>query len=180
MNKIVTLSTLSKEEQDVILVQIKEIFFLSSSVKNFESDEHKETFFKKWCGDYFIHYSEEFYLFLDDSNFLLGYLSGCSDSIKSHEVLKVPAQKLFINEFNDYPAHLHIKFHPRARGLGLGSILVDRYCRDLVHKQIVGVHLVTSPEALNVTFYRRLGFTYEVIQEVNGNPLLFMGKSLSK
>jgi hypothetical protein len=38
---------------------------------------------------------------------------------------------------------------------------------------------VTSPEAANVSFYKRLGFDQEVIRTFNERALLFMGKNLT-
>ena len=40
------------------LEAIKEIFFLSSSIQSFSSEDRKEAFFKRWCGDYITFYPD--------------------------------------------------------------------------------------------------------------------------
>ena len=179
MQFIKTIDQFNEKDKMVIVEQIKDIFFQSSSVKNFDSEDHKNTFFKRWCGDYITYYPESFYLCFDEgenSKKLLGYLSGCLNSLLALNVLNVPAQRTFESQFIDYPAHLHINFHPDARGKGLGSVLVNHFCGQLKNSGIKGVHLVTSPDAKNVSFYHRLGFTNEVRQLNGKSALLFMGK----
>ena len=179
MTKIKTLLQLSAEERMSALSAVEEIFFLSTSIKSFSSIEKKSAFYKKWCKDYQAYYPELFFIVFEDQK-VLGYLSGCLDSAKSLEVLVVPGQSVFQDLFNDFPAHLHINFHPDARGKGMGSLLVKHYIDFLRFNSIPGVHLVTSPDAPNVSFYDRLGFTHTHIREINGSPLLFMGKILDE
>jgi len=177
MTKIKTLLQLSAEERMSALSAVEEIFFLSTSIKSFSSIEKKSAFYKKWCKDYQAYYPELFFIVFEDQK-VLGYLSGCLDSAKSLEVLVVPGQSVFQDLFNDFPAHLHINFHPDARGLGLGSLLVKHYVEFLEAQRIPGVYLVTSPDATNVSFYERLGFNHKHVIEHNGMPLLFMGQKL--
>lgn len=178
MIEIQKLSSLSKSsaEYEDIIQQIRTIFFLSSSIKEFSSDERREAFFKKWCGDFIRLYPENFYLMQEEKK-LLGYLSGCLDSEAARSVLEVPGYDVFMDLFSDFPAHLHINFHPDCRGRGLGSHLVLAFISDLEFLKIKGVHLVTSPDAKNVTFYQRLGFTHEVVRPFHGSSLLFMGRN---
>jgi ribosomal protein S18 acetylase RimI-like enzyme len=177
MIEVVKLNSIGANELENILEQIKNIFFLSTSIKEFSSPERKEAFFKRWCGDFIEHYPESFYLMIEDSK-LLGYLSGCLDSEKARAIVEVPGYAVFQDVFSEYPAHLHINFHPDCRGRGLGSTLVNSFINDLKVLQIRGVHLVTSPDALNISFYKRLGFTHEIAREFNAMSLLFMGKKL--
>lgn len=176
--KIFKLSEIHDEElKKSILEQVKTIFFLSTSIKEFESTEKKENFFKRWCGDYITVYPEEFFIMSEDIK-VLGYLSGCVDSNKARNELNVPAFEAFSDLFFEYPAHLHINFHPDCRGRGLGSLLVKEFCKELRQINVSGVHLITSPKAANVTFYERLGFTHKVERNFNQMNLLFMGKKL--
>lgn len=179
MNRIIRLSELDESLKKKAIEEIQEIFFLSTSVKSFTSDDHKKLFFEKWCGDYIVHFPETFYLFFDEDDSLLGYLSGCNDTLSSFSFMRVPAQTLFSEQLESFPAHLHINFHPKARGMGLGSHLIEFYARELVMCNIPGLHLVTSPDARNVSFYDRLGFDHHVVKEINGSKLLFMGKKLT-
>lgn len=177
MNRIISLSEIDETKKPKILEAIVEIFFLSTSVKTFASEEKKQSFFKKWCGDYISHYPSEFLILMTEDK-VMGYLSGCFDSLEASLVLSVPGFKVFEDLFHEFPAHLHINFHPDARGLGLGSLLIKEFIKRAQISNLAGVHLITSPDALNVSFYTRLGFSYTVTRTHNDMPLYFMGHSL--
>lgn len=58
-----------------------------------------------------------------------------------------------------YPAHLHIDFLERFRGLGLARTLIDDLCARLAAAHVPGVHLGVSPGNTNaIGLYRHLGF----------------------
>lgn len=177
MTEIKTLLQITNDQRLDVLKSIEEIFFQSTSIKSFSTIDKKNAFYKKWCKDYQAYYPNEFFIIFEDQK-VLGYLSGCMDSQKSLESLIVPGLSTFQDKFPEFPAHLHINFHPDARGKGLGSLLVKHYIEFLRFHGIPGVHLITSPDALNVSFYERLGFNETSIRELNGSPLLFMGKVL--
>ena len=162
-----------------MLDSIQEIFFLSTSIKTFESAEKKAAFFKRWCGDYITFYPDFFYVMRDcDSKKVLGYLSGCLNSQDSLQVLSVPGHALFSDLFIKYPAHLHINFHPDCRGLGLGGQIVEYFVFELARRTICGLHLITSPDAKNISFYKRLQFSYEESRLFGKSSQLFMGRNL--
>lgn len=59
----------------------------------------------------------------------------------------------------DYPAHLHIDLLERARGQGLGRLLIERLLADLRTRGVRGVHLDVAVDNANAAaFYRHLGF----------------------
>jgi GNAT superfamily N-acetyltransferase len=174
--EIIKLSQIVKNRED-ILSQVENIFFVSSSLKSFSSEERKQAFYKRWCKDYQQFYPEEFFIMIEDGK-VLGYLSGCSDSTKASELLEVPGYSAFTDLFKIYPAHLHINFHPDSRGRGLGSVLIRYYVDFLKSKKVHGLHLVTSRDAQNVSFYERLGFTYSEGRKFNEMELYFMGSKL--
>ena len=174
MLEIVKLSELPLTEHDTILAQVQNIFFESSSLKNFSSPSTRAAFFKRWCGDYQTNYPQEFFIALENGK-VLGYLSGCSDSNEAAKMIEVPGFLIFQDLFNKFPAHLHINFHPDARGRGLGSTLVEHYKKYLHENSVVGVHLVTSPNVQNVSFYERLNFSFNETREFKHMPLYFMG-----
>jgi ribosomal protein S18 acetylase RimI-like enzyme len=67
--------------------------------------------------------------------------------------------------------------------MGLGGKLVDTLTSAVAREGACGLHLVTGPNARNVSFYRRQGFTDEVerILPLTGQQdvaLLFLGKPL--
>ena len=179
MIEIKKLSDLNSTEKEKALEEIEYIFFVSSSKKEFSSPEHKASFYKRWCGDFQTLYPHEFFLAMVDRR-VLGYLSGCSNSSKALSEISVPGYEVFQDLFNKFPAHLHINFHPDARGKGLGSVLVNHYKEVLRAQKNPGLHLITSPTAQNVSFYERLGFTHTETRDFNGSPLHFMGCILTE
>jgi ribosomal protein S18 acetylase RimI-like enzyme len=179
VNKILKLSELSLDQKTIVLEAVEEIFFLSSSIKEFSTPERKRAFYKRWCEDYQTLYPENFLVIMSEDR-ILGYLSGCLDTLKSLEVLSVPGLNVFQDLYNDFPAHFHINFHPDARGKGLGSVLVRHFIDSLLLKEVVGVHLITSPDAQNVNFYERLGFNQTHTRDFNNMPLHFMGRLLDQ
>jgi ribosomal protein S18 acetylase RimI-like enzyme len=174
MIEIVTLDKLIADQKEACLLQVEEIFFLSSSLKTFSSIDRRNAFYKRWCTDYQTLYPDEFFIAMEEGK-VLGYLSGCSDSTRAINEISVPGFSIYHDLFLAFPAHLHINFHPDARGKGLGSILMNHYMSFLKLNNVMGVHLVTSPDAQNVSFYQRLGFTKTDLRDFNGMPLYFMG-----
>ncbi len=58
-----------------------------------------------------------------------------------------------------FPAHLHIDLQARARGTGLGRVLIERLLSDLREREVSGVHLGVDPDNANaIGFYEHLGF----------------------
>ena len=83
-------------------------------------------------------------------------------------------QKAQAPDFTDqYPAHLHIDFLPRAQGQGLGTRLVGAFLEQLHQSRVPGFHLGVSLDNLKAqSFYRKLGF-----QEIRRDPgVLFLGQ----
>lgn len=174
MLEIKKLSELTSSQRENALAQVENIFFESSSLKSFSSPERRAAFYKRWCGDYQTFYPQEFFIAFEGEK-VLGYLSGCSDSNQAAKTFEVPGLLVFQDLFNQFPAHLHINFHPDARGRGLGSMLVEHYKKFLRNNNIVGLHLVTSPGVQNVSFYERLNFSFNETREFGSHPLYFMG-----
>ncbi len=173
------LNDYSPAKKREIISEVREIFFLSTSKKEFESDKHRDHFFKIWCGDYVDHFEDQFFIFEDENQNVGGYLSACFDSQKAMNKLNVPKYDVFSDLFSSFPAHLHINFHPRMRGLGCGSVLVGYVEKVLIQNNILGFHLVTSPDAKNVSFYKRLGFEEIIDRKIGDYTLRFMGKKLT-
>ena len=57
----------------------------------------------------------------------------------------------------DYPAHLHVNIDVSCRGNGLGQQLVEKFCADLRHLHVPGLHVFCG--AGPVRFYKSIGFT---------------------
>jgi len=59
----------------------------------------------------------------------------------------------------EFPAHLHIDLQERARGTGLGRVLIERLIAELRERRVSGVHLgVATDNTSAIGFYEHLGF----------------------
>lgn len=176
---IVRFAQLSDSAKEIFLPQLKEIFFHSSSVKQFRDDTHRREFFQKWCGDYLDFYPEFFYLMVDDKSNLLAYLCVCPDTLKGMERLQLKSLVTFTSEYTLYPAHLHMNTHQDYRGLGLGAMILAGVEADLRMKGIKGLHLITEKSSRNYQFYFKQGFQHVVEKDYQNTLLCFMGKDLN-
>ncbi len=157
--------------QNIPLDKIKEIFFEASAVKEFKDLEHKERFFKRWCGQYLENYPSCFLLAFEGER-LLGYSCSHPNSHLALVEFSIPGQELFKHLFDEYPLHLHINCHKESRGKGVGKKLILAQTR----LTSVGIHIITEKSADNCGFYRALGFDREEEAELKGHALLFMGR----
>jgi GNAT superfamily N-acetyltransferase len=141
------------------LGEIDNIFFEASAKQDFSSSEEKESFRERWLGRYIANHGESFFVALDESGRVIGYLAGC---------LKNPTELAHFSDIEffrtiddicrDYPAHLHINVAPQWRNQGLGAALIERFADWARLHSVEGIHLVTSSTSRNIPFYRRAGF----------------------
>jgi hypothetical protein len=152
---------------------VREIFFSSSSKKKFVNEQERDEFASRWL-DYYVTFEKNNFLIAEDGRQVLGYLSGCGDSAAALDFFspRIPSYSIFQDLFKEFPAHLHINFSEAARGQGLGTLLLNAFCSSLAS----GVHVVTSPESRNRSFYQRNGFEIEVLRGHNNKQFLFMGR----
>jgi len=167
---------LQVHENKKILSEMREIFFESSTKKDFKDDQDKELFYEKYLGHYLTHYPELTYLAHDQR--VLGYIVAAPDSNEADLQILQPHLSVFKEYFNHYPAHLHINCHHESRGLGIGSLLIEALEGKLKSLNIVGVHIMTGTDALNRKFYQKLGFSFEATESFHDSSILFMGKTL--
>lgn len=158
------------------LSEVREIFFESSTRKEFKSEEEKEAFFYKYVGYYLKHYPQ--YIFVAFDKRVLGYVLGAPVSSDTELGSIQPHLKIFQKEFQNFPAHLHINCHHESRGMGIGARLVQKFEDALKQDKIHGLHIMTSPDAANKNFYKKLGFHHEVLEDFHGSSILLMGKSM--
>lgn len=115
---------------------------------------------------------------------VFGYICGVADTRRHLELYEIADHvPLFDDLYAEFPAHLHINLTAKARGRGIGGMLVERLAEAVSTAGACGLHLVTGPEARNTSFYRRQGFVREVRRELPapqgpGTELLFMGRLL--
>lgn len=162
------------------LKSIENIFFSTSSKKTFVSEVEKLAFKNKYLDYYLENYPDFFYVSIDEG-IVIGYLCCCPNTIEDD---------YFINTFKyyeslsekillEYPAHLHINLAKECRGKGVGSKIIDMLCVDLFGHNIRGVHIFTTPDNENVSFYSRNLFCDELTVEYHENKLLFLGRKIS-
>ena len=161
-------------------LQVLEVF---QDDLSFETRAEKLAFEDRWMGPYFNDLPDlsHFFLVKDNSQLnVTGYLVASFDSEKFLPAFvdRVTSYAVFKDLFSTFPAHLHINLSSKCRGAGLGSALLKALLKLLIENKVRGVHLVTSPLARNVNFYRKNGFTVEYKRPFKGTELLFMGKSL--
>ena len=159
------------------LNQVTEIFFESSTKKEFKDEEEKKRFFEKYLGFYLREYPDLAFVFVKEGK-VLGYVVGARGSEEKGIDALQPHLQVFKDHFKKYPAHLHINCHFESRGLGVGSQLVKEIERRLKLQNISGLHIMTGIDSPNQNFYKRLGFDFQIALEFHGSPILFMGKSL--
>lgn len=158
------------------LPEVRDIFFESSTKKDFKDEAEKEAFYYKYLGFYLEHFPELCLVAVDEK--VLGYVVGSPDT-ENAELLSIqPHLKTFEEYFNKYPAHLHINCHADSRGRGVGSSLILEMVEALQKRKIKGLHIMTGPDAENKCFYKKLGFNFQVVQDFRGSPILLMGKEL--
>lgn len=164
----------SEKTKEESLIQVRNIFFESSSIDTFEDETHKEQFYQKWLGKY-INKFPDYFLIAHENKIVLGYLVGCPDSL-SHPELQQPVVGER-DDYKSYPFHLHMNCHKDYRGKGVGGKLLlktEQLCRE---RGCSGLHLITKEGVLNQSFYEKYGHKLIRKKEINGNILVMLGKS---
>lgn len=156
---------------------IEEIFFLSSSVQTFDSDDARQRFLDAWTGYYRESEPGGIYLCLTSDNSVAGYLMGCRDSRAAKRLyVDIASYAVFEEQFDVYPAHFHVNCHPDHRDQGIGGRLVAAFLDDCQGKGLSGVHVVTAAGARNVGFYRRSGFETVARRRWRDRELVCLGR----
>lgn len=153
--------------------QVSEIFFESSTKKEFKDQKEKEAFEWKYLGFYLAYYPEYAWIALQDQQ-VLGYVLGMPFTQDPSLYAIQPHLKAFEEAFKKFPAHLHINCHADSRGKGVGKVLVNTILQQMRSEGIKGLHIMTGPQSDNRIFYQKLNFNYEFTL----NSILFMGIAL--
>ena len=161
------------------LGEIDNIFFVSSAKQDFSSSQEKDSFRERWLERYLANHRESFFVALDESGCVIGYLAGC---LKNPTTLAHFSDIEYFQTIDDicreYPAHLHINVAPQWRSQGLGVALVERFALWAKLHSVEGIHLVTSSTSRSVPFYRRLGFRELRTFPWNSGISVCMGRKL--
>lgn len=170
-------SDIDLHHNDSLMTSLRSIFFETSNRKTFNDDEARERFFQKWCGQYLELFPHYFYVALQGMD-LVAYLCGCPDTLAHFDELSIPGTEIFKDLYVNFPAHLHINATEKVRGQGIGAELITKFCVDLKALSVKGVHIITSSEARNVHFYKKMDFVETKERPYKGTPLFFMGRML--
>lgn len=160
------------------------VFWETAYTAQFDSPRERDAFERRYFSYYRELAPELFLIARDAEGATLGYICAVADTRAHRELYALAAHvPLFDDLYTDYPSHLHINLTARARGRGVGGLLIADLEQRLLAAGSTGLHLVTSPGARNVRFYHRNGFTDAVERELNDQEgtvaLLFLGKPLS-
>jgi ribosomal protein S18 acetylase RimI-like enzyme len=157
------------------LEALERIFFETSTRKIFNSEKDRAEFRYRYL-DLYLKNPEWVWVALDSKQNVLGYL--VVQAHTSDEVFTlVPSLNAFRNSIVSlYPAHLHINITESARGLALGSQMLKHMEEALKSEAVKGVHLVTTSQSRNVSFYQKNGYETVASSEVNGIMLMMLGK----
>ena len=166
-------------QQETALSQIESIFFSSSARQEFANDLERSQFRYKYLDWYRIHHPELLYLAVTADAEINGYICGTPNTRQSPELFELhPWLEELTAQCESFPAHLHINLTEATRGMGVGSQLIEVFENRLKSLKVAGVHLVTSPSARNVGFYKKNGYNFESVFHWKNVDLLFLGKQL--
>jgi len=183
---ITSLASCRTESGDSVLSGAETVFWETANTTEFSSPAERAAFQWRYFGYYAVHAPRYFFIAYSRHPHLqsLGYICGVADTRAHRDLYEVAAHvPVFDDLYDRYPAHLHINLTVESRGMGLGGRLVGELSAAVADEGAAGIHLVTSPGARNVSFYRRQGFEQEVQRPLPSGggqavPLLFLGKSL--
>lgn len=163
-------------DDDQYFEDVMDIFFESSTKKDFASMEERTRFLVKYLGVYVQSYPELCLVAVKEGR-VLGYCCGMPHTPQELYQLQ-PHLELFKDQNELYPAHLHINCHSDARSQGVGTLLMNEFEMYMKNEGVSGIHIITSPGAQNVNFYKKLHYTHQLERNFQGSPLLFLGKRL--
>lgn len=181
-----SLEALEQSHQGEVLESIRDIFFNASTRKTFKNINEKEEFYYTWLGQYLEKYPDFTFLAIDENcqgknnQNVIGYITCCPNTGDDWSKLNQPSLTHWTDQYQNYPAHLHINCAEAARGKGIGSKLCQALEEKLIENRVRGLHLVTAEGSRNVSFYKKLGF-----KPLKSHPFdesltfLLLGKNLS-
>ncbi len=151
---------------------VEAVFWLTSSIKEFSSEDRRKIFLWKYLGFYLNNVNTIKFVVEIDSK-IKGYIVG--SALPRSELLdSTPILKIFSHKWSQFPAHLHINMSPELQGKGWGGRLLAAFEKEIIKQGVCGVHLLTAPDSRNVSFYERNGYVHRELRE----GVLFLGKSL--
>jgi ribosomal protein S18 acetylase RimI-like enzyme len=199
---IYSVDEFSEPIRDRVIEAARAVFWETAQQTDFSTQEERDAYEWRYFGYYLEGEPSSFMVAVDDggatadygvnadggtadrgnSPTVLGYICGVTDTRNHPELYRVaPHIAVFDDLYGRYPAHLHINLTAASRGRGLGGALIGALETRVRRAGASGLHLVTSPDARNVTFYHRNGFTDRYERSAPEDPeakMLLMGKTL--
>jgi ribosomal protein S18 acetylase RimI-like enzyme len=162
MTRVVAISDAPPRDRASLIEQATAIFWATAGSPSFESPDAQRAFHRRWFGLYLESEPERFFLALDGSGAVTGYLAACLDSF-------APAAQPIVDgiaystpdiraALAACPSHFHINVKPGCQGRGIGHRLVARLMETCASEGSRGVHVVTGASSRAVRFYEACGF----------------------
>lgn len=181
-----SLPEIAPDDRAAVVRAVDDVFWETANTREFETPEEQAAFRWRYFG-YYLEYEPECLFVARDGarGSVLGYVCGVVDTRRHPELYRIADHvPIYSDLYDRYPAHLHINLTAAARGRGLGGRLLGAIERCAATAGAPGIHLVTSADARNTSFYRRNGYRHEVPRSLptgggTAVTLLFMGKPLA-
>jgi GNAT superfamily N-acetyltransferase len=172
---IKTLSECDSDAQNAWIRSARKIFIETRGRTEFSSPEEEQAFEWRYFGIYAS--SPGFFHLALQNDRILGYLAGAPQTLPIHFELN-PYLRAFEKEIlGRFPAHLHMNLASSARGSGTGTLLMERFAKQMRQISSRGIHIVTAVGERNVAFYAKNRFQ-EVMRSSRGSAtLLLMGRA---
>ena len=161
---------------------------LETSSDTLVTKEDRGIFTYRWVINYLQNYTTYCFVSVEDGD-ISGYIVSTPNTKKQEELYEeksnikiVYSREVLGNILLDYPAHLHINLTSKARGKGVGSMLIKSMEKNLISNGVTGVHLgVMSDNESAIGFYKKNGFKVLKKQILDSDTVsvLFMGKILA-
>lgn len=157
------------------------IFFEASLTKTFADATARAAFRERWLGRFLGRWPALAHVALGADGKLVGYIVGAhSDPARDPQFSDIGFYRSLETLSARFPAHLHINLAPAARGLGVGTRLIEAFLADACAAGCAGVHLVTGRNSRNRSFYARNGFVCLAELEWGGTPIVMLGRACAE
>lgn len=163
-------------EEEEVEEALSDIFFATSTRKDFVSLAEKEAFQHRWLDRYFYRYRSVCFYARDAARRPLGYVVGCPIDPRAVPCFSdVPYFPAFTDLLDAYPAHLHVNVASERQGEGIGRVLMARAVEACRAEGASGVHVVTAADAPNLGFYAKCGFREVARRTPSARQLVMLG-----
>lgn len=165
-----------REYQKKDFGSVKNIFWLTSAKKNFDSDKEKIAFQNKYLDFYLEHSKFKGLVYVED-NKVVGYIIGLH-LMDAKLINDIDSLVDFKEHLKNEPSELHINFDPAYQGGGRGSKLLKAYEELIIDYDGNEIFLITLAGARNESFYLNNGYQLKASKTMNTSSLVLLTKSI--